>query len=326
MFGMRKEPVLIFSIVLLSSLLISGCLNEDGNSASRVEVFVDVNGGGDFDNIQDAIATVADGGTVYVNEGVYSESITINKSISLIGDAEGRTILNLENASSGTGSFIHVVADNCTIKGFTIPGNKDFTDTSVVGIDVSSSNNNVFDNFISGVNDGIYLRRSSVNNRISGNNILNCTNGVNTLYSHGNSISDNNISSCQTYGIYILSSDDNNVSHNFIYSNMYYGVRIKGATGNIVFNNSIIENKQGLLCCCGATGNVIYNNVFKENEFWNGQDDVRNKWDNGAVGNYWDDYTDKYQNATQNNGIWDTPYIVTGDNEDNYPLVNPPDF
>jgi len=49
-----------------------------------------------------------------------------------------------------------------------------------------------------------------------------------------------------------------------------------------------------------------------------------NTWDNGSKANYWNDYIERYPNATQKNGIWETPYnIPLGNNSDRYPLVNP---
>jgi len=32
-------------------------------------------------------------------------------------------------------------------------------------------------------------------------------------------------------------------------------------------------------------------------------------------------YRGPYQNGTGNDGIWDHPYVIEGDNKDNYPLV-----
>ena len=51
-----------------------------------------------------------------------------------------------------------------------------------------------------------------------------------------------------------------------------------------------------------------------------------NVWDNGVEGNYWSDYEDRYPNAIELNGsgIWDTPYVIDGKNQDNYPVV--PEF
>jgi len=53
-----------------------------------------------------------------------------------------------------------------------------------------------------------------------------------------------------------------------------------------------------------------------------------NVWDNGypSGGNYWSDYEERYPNATEidNSGIWDTPYVIDENNQDNYPIV--PEF
>jgi nitrous oxidase accessory protein NosD len=47
-----------------------------------------------------------------------------------------------------------------------------------------------------------------------------------------------------------------------------------------------------------------------------------NKWDNGSIGNYWDDYNYPDQN---NNGIGDEPYWIEGEvMVDIYPLINRP--
>lgn len=45
-----------------------------------------------------------------------------------------------------------------------------------------------------------------------------------------------------------------------------------------------------------------------------------NTWDNGAVGNYWDDYLG---NDLDGNGIGDTPYVLDTFNKDNFPLKEP---
>jgi parallel beta-helix repeat protein len=326
MSNMKKVIILIILTILLSLLFVSGCLNENSNGVNLEEIYVNINGGGDFDNIQDAINNVNANGIIYVSEGIYSELLTINKSINLIGTGDGRTVIIQPNNSYNIFSIIKIDANNCTIKGFNILSDQDYINTNVKGINISSSNNIIFDNIILGFNTGIYLERYSNNNDISNNTIFNCSNGIYTLYSNNNNISKNNISSCATYGIYILSSDSDNIFNNIIFNNSYYGVRIKGSEDNIVFNNSIIGNKQGFLCCCGASNNIIYNNIFKQNEFWNAEDEVNNQWDNGILGNYWDDYTIKYPNAIQLNSTWDTPYLITDNNVDNYPLVDPPNI
>jgi PKD repeat protein len=53
----------------------------------------------------------------------------------------------------------------------------------------------------------------------------------------------------------------------------------------------------------------------------NAKDYGSNNWDYNSQGNHWEDYIEKYPDATQIDGIWDTPYIIEGGgNKDNYPL------
>jgi hypothetical protein len=50
-----------------------------------------------------------------------------------------------------------------------------------------------------------------------------------------------------------------------------------------------------------------------------------NKWDDGypSGGNYWSDYLTKYPHAAEidGSGIWNTPYVIDGNNTDHYPLA-----
>jgi len=51
-----------------------------------------------------------------------------------------------------------------------------------------------------------------------------------------------------------------------------------------------------------------------------------NFWDDGvSEGNYWSDYEDRYLNAEEidESGIWNKPYVINENNQDNYPLINP---
>jgi hypothetical protein len=54
---------------------------------------------------------------------------------------------------------------------------------------------------------------------------------------------------------------------------------------------------------------------------------VANTWDDGypAGGNYWSDYVTRYPSASEidASGLWDTPYVINENNQDNYPLMLP---
>ena len=68
--------------------------------------------------------------------------------------------------------------------------------------------------------------------------------------------------------------------------------------------------------------NIIDHNNFA-NTIMNGYDIASDIWDNGSVGNYWNDYTGIDAN---HDGIGDTPYNISGgSSQDHYPLMLPLD-
>jgi parallel beta-helix repeat protein len=131
------------------------------------------------------------------------------------------------------------------------------------------------------------------------------------------------------YGIYIFDSYNNRVFGNIVSENRY-GIRAKDSKNNHFFRNVVTNNKNGMLICCGAENNVIFLNIFINNSIANAEDESNNQWDNGSIGNYWDDYLEKHPDAIQTNGIWNEPYNLTGtyfwDNKDRYPIVSPMDI
>jgi parallel beta-helix repeat protein len=79
-----------------------------------------------------------------------------------------------------------------------------------------------------------------------------------------------------------------------------YGVMLWNSANNRFYHNNFINN----------TGNV-----YIAPSYWNA-------WDDGypSGGNYWDDYGGTDANG---DGIGDTPYSISSNNQDNYPLMEP---
>ena len=200
--------------------------------------------------------------------------------------------------------------------------------SNIIGIKINSSNNTISSNIILNSNRGIYLSSDSSNNTISENTILNASYGIYLYHSGRNNISNNNLSKCTKYGLYLYVSYNNTISGNMFLENNY-GNRVRSSENNKLFKNTVINNKYGMFFCCGGRNNVIYLNVFKQNSVYNAKDDDVNQWDNGSVGNFWDDYEEKYLDAIQKDDIWDIPYNIPGrykNNMDNYPLVKSFEF
>jgi parallel beta-helix repeat protein len=109
-------------------------------------------------------------------------------------------------------------------------------------------------------------------------------------------ITQNNLTE-NIHGIYLCSSSDNTVYSNNISRNAANGIYLYYSESNSFFYNNFIDNT---------------NHVYTVGT-------SSNSWDNGTEGNYWTSYTGTDNNA---DGIGDTPHLLDGNNQDNYPLVN----
>ena len=113
----------------------------------------------DYAKIQWAVDNAFAGDTIIVRDGIYYESITVSKQLTI--KSENGSAYCIVN---GTGSDVFTLkADGIRIEGFTITGGG-------YGIYIRSNKNMIINNTISSNNyDGIFL--CSNNNSISNNNI-----------------------------------------------------------------------------------------------------------------------------------------------------------
>jgi len=194
----------------------------------------------------------------------------------------------------------HIIIDG---DGYTLDGSGTGEQIGIkveyVADNVTIQNMNIID-FVNGI--GLI---SCDQNKILGNNITNNTNGIWLSESMNNTISGNTIAN-NANGIFLDTVNFTNFSENTI-TNNYYGIWIeKSAYDNKFYHNYFVNNPNQVYV---APGNP-------------------NAWDDGypSGGNYWSDYEERYPNATEidDSGIWDTPYIIDVNNQDNYPLV--PEF
>lgn len=282
-----------------------------------------------FSSIQQAINEAENGSVIQVPAGVYNEHVTINKSVSIVGENVQTTIIDGNNG----GTVVQVLANNVSISGFTIR--------------------------YSGwgwTNNGIYVY-SADNCEISNNYLfVNCHN-IRINCSIASSVIDNVIDG-NGYGIRFLSSEDCIATGNRI-SNCIGGVHLENATNCTVQRNYIMQNNQGIrfyspcaynrvfenLVCNNTydgmielmpgnatlSGNIIFHNNFINNSEPFIYQVYGTVWDDGypSGGNYWsryngtDLYSGSYQNETGADGIGDTAYAVNAYDADRYPLMQP---
>ena len=283
-------------------------------------LYVGGSGPGNYTTIQSAIDDADSGDTIFVYSKLYIENVVVDKSINLIGEDKDTTIID----GNGSGVVINILADFVKINGFTITDGGPLAQNLDAGIKIGSNYSTISDcNISSNKYYGLYLHKdpNTTNNTIKFNTFFNNSYGIFAYSAKTNKISLNTFTSNTDYGIFLISlSDDNLISGNkFIENN--YAIRIKASTLNKVMNNLLMKNKYGIYFCCGANNNIAYRNIFMNNTNWHANDGLGNIWDNGAVGNYWDDYTGV---DADGDGIGDTPYYISGgDSKDNYPLMEP---
>ena len=76
--------------VFIGLLLYEGVTDEGGVEAATT-IIVDINGDGDYTSIQSAVNSASAGDTIRVYDGTYNENVTIDKTISLIGNGTTKT-------------------------------------------------------------------------------------------------------------------------------------------------------------------------------------------------------------------------------------------
>jgi parallel beta-helix repeat protein len=159
---------------------------------------------------------------------------------------------------------------------------------------------------VKGFESGILLDAYSVYNNILGNTVESNVYGVN----------------CWAY------ADNNGIIGNNITGNSLAGVWIAGSSSDTVTENNIVVNSLGINLQ-SSSNDSIYHNNFVDNPTQTSIYDSPGTWDNGypSGGNYWSDYagSDNYSGPNQNqpgkDGIGDTPYNSSENDQDRYPLM-----
>lgn len=246
-------------------------------------IFVGGTGDKNYSKIQDAIDNSKENDTIFVFEGIYNESIVVNKSINLIGSNKNNVAIN------GTNNLyvILIKSSYVNISRFTILGGKigifvsgqEFLFNNFSGNNISNnsegirfvntSNNKIFNNIIQShnnfgivfyescnntiynnllINNGkaIFLNQWSDINIIQKNNLTENDLGVSLDFSFYNLVTENYIGN-NSYGIYLTNSKFNNITNNNIEFNNECGIYSSNSDENVILPNVFLKNKQDIM-------------------------------------------------------------------------------
>ena len=162
------------------------------------------------------------------------------------------------------------------------------------------------------------------NNEISNISIMNEIYGMGLFKCYNNTFSKLSILN-NGIGIWLLGyCDNNNFINNEFINNSHAGIKSHFCDYNLFSNNLFKDNHlYGFYFDSFSERNLVYRNVFINNAIHAYDESTQNYWDNGILGNYWDDYNGSDLDF---DGIGDTPYNISGTtgNQDNFPLIYPP--
>jgi parallel beta-helix repeat protein len=160
-----------------------------------------------------------------------------------------------------------------------------------------------------------------VNVTVQGMNLTNNGQGILLAYTNDSEITGNNAAN-NGEGIELYSSTNSTVSSNSV-TNSSIGILLWYSGNNTLSGNNFTASQMEGIWLSSSSTNAIYHNNFVNNVYQVNSYDSTNTWDNGSTGNYWSDYLTRYPNATETDGVWNTPYVIDSNNTDYYPLTVP---
>jgi parallel beta-helix repeat protein len=283
--ALKITSIILFTILILNIFTITTSKGLSVNNPKTIVIDKEI----DSKTIQDQIDIAPEGSTIVLKPGVYSETFSIKKQITLLGEDKEKTIINpiskknkyairlgspgiiLKNLSISNGgpglytTGIKVTAPNVKIE------NCKIYDTPV-GIAVFTSGNTIQNCDFSGCKDeGIVLIGTSFSD-CKENEIVNCRfydncDGIELQYA-----TDNKIINCEIFenthtGIDAISegNDRNEIINCKIYNNTVHGIYLHSSSENIISGCMFSNNVNGhIIEAKNSKNNEIINSIYEQ--------------------------------------------------------------
>ena len=325
--GMHIRLALVLGLFLFYSTLCVRFEQVEVQATNGYSVH-NIDTGLNYTSIQGAInaSETLNGHRIFVESGIYCEHVVVNKSLSLIGENRGTTIID----GNGTGvvvdpvynitAIVEVAENSVNISGFTIRnggfhgivlnGVADCTINQVASLNsqscislMNSTRNRILNSVFSGGTWGIFLFNSTENDIVSNMATENLHAGIASGGPEGssenlianNTLSDNFTPGSKVYGIGLdLVGSDNEISYNNM-SNNTNGIILDHANRNQLKGNTILNNTNYGIWIWYGSNNTLFGNTIQQS---------------GFVGLLWDDGTGNtfhHNNFVNNN--YQTGYI-----------------
>ena len=182
----KFTSISLILILVLGTLPLILDIAFEHSTVTAATITVDPNGEGNYTTIQAAIDNASAGDTIRIWAGTYNEQITVNKTLTIIGNGTENTTID---GAGFTYNLVSVYANW----------------TNITGLKFNYSH--------STWQTELYLE--SVNNcSIYNNNFTNCYNGINAWWSDFNTIENNTFYNISTIGCSLSESYYNNVKNN----------------------------------------------------------------------------------------------------------------
>ena len=215
-------------------------------------LYVGGSGIGNYTYIQEAIDNSSVNDTIFVFNGVYNESILIDKSINLEGFDKNFTIIQSNQSLYN----IYIKSSKVNISNFTIKNGK----MGIYSSDSNYSNNIIYENNILDNLEGIRLYKSSNNKIIKNYFSNNIERGIVFYESNNNLISSNYIEESQKAFFLGRWSNKNIISKNN-FTNNDLSINLDHSFNNAIYENSLREGAIGISLSFSNNNTISDNNL-----------------------------------------------------------------